>query len=151
MIAKLKLFLGLNFSPSEPSNGKVLNHYQAEGYARDLSLAGGGWRLPTRAELKSLYDTTKPGNVDPVFNVGDKWVWTSELYDEIKSMPAAVGFYFYDGGEKAADRGNKNRHDKRVLAVRSGQSILDSEKASVPSLPTGAYKGVRNYENGINT
>ena len=142
--------LGLEWAPS---NGKALNHYQAESYARDLSLAGGGWRLPTRAELKSLYDTTKPGNVDPVFNVGDKWVWTSELYNEI-TLPAAVGFYFYDGGEKAGDRANsKHQDNRRVLAVRSGQSILDSEKASAAShiaaaYKTGAYKGVRNYENG---
>ncbi|MHB8109469.1 MAG: tetratricopeptide repeat protein [Syntrophorhabdaceae bacterium] len=131
-----------------PSNGKGLNHYQAEGYVRDLSLDGGGWRLPTRVELKSLYDITKPGNVDPVFNVGDKWVWASELYNEIPSVPAAVGFYFYDGGGKAGDRANKNRHDRRVLAVRSGQSSLDSQKAFVSSPLTGSYKGVRNYENG---
>jgi hypothetical protein len=142
--------LGLEWAPS---NGQVLNHYQAAGYARDLSLAGGGWRLPTRAELKSLYDTTKPGNVDPVFNVGDKWVWTSELWNEI-TLPAAVGFYFYDGGEKAGDRDNENRqNNRRALAVRSGQSILDSEKASAASriaaaYNTGAYKGTRTYANG---
>jgi len=129
-----------------PSNGQALNHYQAEGYARGLSLAGGGWRLPTRAELKSLYDKTKPGNVDPVFGVGDKWVWTSELWNE-STLPGAVGFYFYDGGEKGGDRDNINRHDRRVLAVRAGQSIvLDSEKASVTSLPTGAQEGVRTYK-----
>jgi hypothetical protein len=143
--------LGLEWAPS---NGQVLNHYQAEGYARGLSLAGGGWRLPTRAELESLYDTTKPGNVDPVFNVGNMWVWTSELYDEVPSVPCAVGFYFYEGKPKAGDRDNINRRDnRRGLAVRSGQSIVDSEKASAASriaaaYKTGAYKGVRNYENG---
>lgn len=137
--------LGLEWAPS---NGQVLNHYQAEGYARDLSLAGGGWRLPTRAELKSLYDKSKPGNVDPVFNVGEKWVWTSELYNEIPSLPCAVGFFFYDGEVKAGDRANEKRPDnRRALAVRSGQSP-DSQKASIPSLLTGAYKGVRTYENG---
>jgi hypothetical protein len=36
----------------------------------------------------------------------------------------------------------------RALPVRSGKIVLDSEKASVTSPPTGAYKGVRNYENG---
>jgi hypothetical protein len=141
--------LGLEWAPS---NGQAFNHYQAEGYARDLSLAGGGWRLPTRAELKSLYDKSKPGNVAPVFGVGDKWVWTSELTGS--DIPgAACGFYFYDGTERGGDRDNKNRHDRRVLAVRSGQSNLDSEKASAASriaaaYKTGAYKGVRNYENG---
>ncbi len=143
--------LGLEWAPS---NGQVLNHYQAEGYARDLSLAGGGWRLPTREELKSLYDKTKLGNVDPVFGVGDMWVWTSELWNEVPSMPGAVGFYFYDGGEKGGDRDNIGRHNnRRALAVRSGQNVVDPEKASAASriaaaYKTGAYKGVRNYENG---
>jgi len=112
--------LGLEWAPS---NGQVLNHYQAEGYARGLSLAGGGWRLPTRAELTSLYDKTKPGNVDPVFGVGDKWVWTSELWNE-STLPCAVGFYFYEGKEKAGDRENPKGVDRRALAVRSGQSIV---------------------------
>jgi tetratricopeptide (TPR) repeat protein len=136
--------LGLEWAPSD---GQVLNHYQAEGYARDLSLAGGGWRLPTSEELKSLYDKTKPGNVDPVFGVGDQWVWTSELYNGLSSLPAAIGFYFYDGGVKGGDRDNiKRQNNRRALAVRSGQSIVDSEKASVTILPTGANKGVRSYK-----
>jgi len=40
---------------------------------------------------------------------------------------------------------------EQTVKVKIGnrQSIVpDSEKASVPSPPTGAYKGVRNYENG---
>jgi tetratricopeptide (TPR) repeat protein len=131
--------LGLEWAPS---NGQVLNHYQAEGYARDLSLAGGGWRLPTRAELKSLYDKSKPGNVDPVFGVGDKWVWTSELYNEVPSMPGACGFYFYDGTERAGDRANSKRPDnRRALAVRSGKIVLDSKNASVPDNAIGGYLG----------
>ncbi|MHB8137955.1 MAG: Lcl domain-containing protein [Smithellaceae bacterium] len=132
-----------------PSSGPAVNHYQAEEYVRGLSLAGGGWRLPTRAELKSLYDTTKPGNVDPVFKVGNMWVWTSELYNEIPSSRAAVFFKFDNGGEYA----NTRVIIHNVLAVRSGQSNLDSEKASAASRITGAYqagtyRGVRNYENG---
>jgi tetratricopeptide (TPR) repeat protein len=135
--------LGLEWAPSD---GQVLNHYQAEGYARGLSLAGGGWRLPTRDELKSLYDKTKPGNVDPVFGVGDMWVWTSELWNEA-SIPGAIGFYFYDGGVKGGDRDNiKRQNNRRALAVRSGQSIVDSEKASAASLSAGAHKGVRTYK-----
>ena len=134
--------LGLEWAPSD---GQVLNHYQAEGYARDLSLAGGGWRLPTREELKSLYDKTKPGNVDPVFGVGDQWVWTSELWNEVPSVPGGVGFYFYDGRVKGGDRDNIGRqNNRRALAVRSGQSIApDSVKVS---LPTGVDKGVRTYK-----
>ncbi|MGO9016173.1 MAG: DUF1566 domain-containing protein [Dissulfurispiraceae bacterium] len=57
---------------------RKMNYHQADEYARNLNLAGGGWRLPTIEELKSLYDTTKPGNVDPVFNIIKNWAWTSE-------------------------------------------------------------------------
>ena len=40
---------------------------------------------------------------------------------------------------------------EQTVKVKIGNrqsTVLDSEKASVPSPPTGAYKGVRNYENG---
>jgi hypothetical protein len=71
-----------------PAPDRSMNHYEAEKYARNLSLAGGGWRLPTRAELKSLYDTSKPKHIDPVFNI-DIWVWgwTSELEEEKGFFP----------------------------------------------------------------
>ncbi len=58
--------LGLQWAPAPD---QAMNHYQAEEYARNLSLAGGGWRLPTRAELKSLYDKSRPGGADPKFNL----------------------------------------------------------------------------------
>ena len=52
-----------------PAPDLPMSYHNAEEYARHLSLAGGEWRLPTRAELKSLYDESKPGSVDPKFNV----------------------------------------------------------------------------------
>ena len=62
--------LGLQWAPA-PDNQPMNHYYQAEEYARNLSLAGGGWRLPTMAELKSLYDKSKPGGADPMFHVSD--------------------------------------------------------------------------------
>jgi hypothetical protein len=44
-----------------------MSHLKAEKYARNLSLAGGRWRLPTRDELKSLYDLVKPAAVAQEF------------------------------------------------------------------------------------
>ena len=58
--------LGLQWAPVPD---RTMDHDQAEEYARNLSLAGGGWRLPTREELISLYDESKPGGADPVFNI----------------------------------------------------------------------------------
>ena len=34
-----------------------MNWDQANAYAQNLRLAGGGWRMPTRTELHSLYQT----------------------------------------------------------------------------------------------
>ncbi|MCG6535160.1 MAG: DUF1566 domain-containing protein, partial [Syntrophales bacterium LBB04] len=87
--------LGLQWAPS---NGQSMDHYKAEEYAQNLSLAGGGWRLPTRAELRSLYDTSKPTKIDPVFNIDRDWVWTSEL----DGSSFAWGFTFSSGYEYRA-------------------------------------------------
>ncbi len=101
--------LGLQWAPAPD---RTMNHYQAEEYVRSLSLAGGGWRLPTRDELKSLYDKYKPGGADPMFHVSAFWVWASEL------DASSVAWYFYFGN------GRELSHDCsypyfRVLAVRS--------------------------------
>jgi uncharacterized caspase-like protein len=103
--------LGLQWAPAPD---RVMTHYEAEKYAQNLSLSGGGWRLPTRAELKSLYDTSKSGNADPVFGVGGKFVWTSEL----EGSSSAWVFFFNTGDEDTLTRaGSFNFY--RVLAVRS--------------------------------
>ena len=61
--------LGLQWVPAP---NRRMSHDQAEEYARNLSLAGGGWRLPTRAELRSLYNLSQPGGADPMFNVSNR-------------------------------------------------------------------------------
>jgi len=101
--------LGLQWAP-DPD--RTMNHYQAEEYARNLSIAGGGWRLPTRAELKSLYDKSKPGGADPKFDVSYMWAWTSEL--EAASFAWYFNFYYGNEGSFARDDSSG-----RVLAVRS--------------------------------
>ena len=103
--------LGLQW---DPVPDRAMNHYEAEKYARNLSLAGGGWRLPTRAELTSLYDTSKPGNADTIFGVDNKLVWTSEL----DGVSYAWYFNFNDGYEHSRTRDFSNT-DVRVLTVRS--------------------------------
>lgn len=97
-----------------PANGQSMNHYQAEEYAKNLNLAGDGWRLPTIAELQSLKD-----NLDPVFNVkdgyfGGHWVWSSELNGSSKAWLFVFNLGVKEGGfsrEYSDDSG-------RVLAVR---------------------------------
>lgn len=100
-----------------PARDWEMTHYEAEKYVSSLSLAGGGWRLPTRAELRSIYDASKPGLVDPKFKVGGKLVWTSEL----DADSSAWYSNFYSGGEYTYTRNPHCNFYFYALAVRSRQ------------------------------
>lgn len=116
-----------------PANGQAMSHYHAEEYARNLSLAGGGWRLPTMAEVTSLLDFSQSNNVDPVFNINlddpvfntDLHEWTSEVYDVWTSEVYAADpswAWLFDFGAGESDRGPRGEasyRSARVLAVRS--------------------------------
>jgi hypothetical protein len=69
---------------------------QARDWAANLAVAGGGWRLPTLAELKVLYQKgASPINMDPLFQAGGAWVWSGEL----RNAWSAWGYAFYNGLE----------------------------------------------------
>lgn len=98
---------GLQWSPS---NGQAMNHYQAEGYVRSLNLDGGGWRLPTIAELRQIHP------VHPMLSAtSDNWAWSSELCNDYGSSGPRV---FGDGNDYCITR-YSSRTDFPVLAVRS--------------------------------
>ena len=104
--------LGLQWVPAPD---REMNYYQAEEYVRKLSLAGGGWRLPTRWELANLYNRSSPGGADPKFNVSERWVWTSELDGPYLA-------WFFNFGYGTAGRGYRDSsyyYTPGVLAVRS--------------------------------
>lgn len=132
-------------------NGANIDWKGAKSYCENYR--GGGytdWRMPTQGELAGLYDSNKSYkatqhdysvHLTELIQLSTCCPWASET----RGSDAAL-FHFYLG-----DRHRSHQSydvGKRALPVRSAQSILDSEKASVPSSPTGAYKGVRTYENG---
>lgn len=95
-----------------PSNGQAMNHFQAEGYVRSLALDGGGWRLPTIAELRQIH----PGL--PLLNdTSGNWVWSGEPCNNFGS-PGARGFSIGNGYEDCVLRAT-SYFDNRVVAVRS--------------------------------
>jgi hypothetical protein len=87
---------------------------QAKAWTENLTVAGGGWRMPTRAELKGIYQKGAAANhMDPLFQTVSVWVWSGELKD-----PAfAWGLAFYNGQEgwHSVDYG----YGRLAFAVRS--------------------------------
>uniref|UniRef100_A0A7V4G8G8 DUF1566 domain-containing protein n=1 Tax=Desulfobacca acetoxidans TaxID=60893 RepID=A0A7V4G8G8_9BACT len=70
--------------------------HEAKAWTEHLTVAGGGWRLPTLAELKALYQKGASAiHTDPAFQAPGAWVWSGEL----KDPSFAWGFAFYSGLE----------------------------------------------------
>jgi len=105
--------LGIQWTPAPD---RTMNHYQAEKYASELSLAGGGWHLPTIEQLKSLFDPSKRGGIDAKFNVGEYWIWTSQLDG---SSGAWDCNFLVDSGRRCRRDDAYANGTVRVLAVRS--------------------------------
>ncbi len=77
------------------------NWNQAKSWTESLSVAGGGWRMPTVYELKAIYQKdTSPTNMDPIFQTTGGWVWSGQMGEtSSRGYPAAWGFYFLRGRE----------------------------------------------------
>jgi len=89
------------------------NYEQAEELVATNKVAGGGWRMPTRQELNTLYQKgIGERNMDPAFKTTGYWVW-----GEPRDSSSAWAFDFYGGGEYWRDRSRSG--DYRVFGVRS--------------------------------
>jgi hypothetical protein len=68
---------------------------EAGSYCEKLDLAGGGWRLPTRAELLTLVD---PSEQAPKLDkhafpaTPSTWFWTTTMFIDIAASAWAVNF-----------------------------------------------------------
>ena len=73
---------------------------EAGAYCSNLTLGGGGWRLPTRIELMSLVDYTSP---NPVIDMSAfpetpaDYFWSSSIYAGDAMSAWNVNFKFSDG------------------------------------------------------
>jgi hypothetical protein len=98
----------------DPDTGTDYN--KAVAWVAGCNIAGGGWRMPTRAELKGLYaKDIGPRNMDPVFKTTGWWVWA-----EPRDSSSAWRIYFNDCGEGWGSRGNYDGSG-RVFAVRTAK------------------------------
>ncbi|MCX5890305.1 MAG: DUF1566 domain-containing protein [Deltaproteobacteria bacterium] len=90
------------------------NWHQAKAWTENLTVAGGGWRLPTVAELKAIYQKgASPTNMDPIFQTTRVWVWSGQMDD----ARTAWGFAFYSG--LVNSHGLNYGYGRLAFAVRS--------------------------------
>ena len=90
------------------------NWAEAKSWVQSLNLEGGGWRMPSSDELKTLY---KKGagdrNMTPLLKTTGWWVWSGET----KDSSGAWIFNFNYGARDGYDR--HGSHGTRAFAVRS--------------------------------
>ncbi len=87
---------------------------EAKSWVANLTVAGGGWRMPTREELRTLYQKDAgTRNMTPLLETTGWWVWSGET----KDSSAACYFFFDSGREFWVSRSNSII--SRGFAVRS--------------------------------
>lgn len=80
---------------TDASAGRGLSQPQAMVACEAVSIAGGGWRAPTRQELQSFLDLSreKPAFHPPAFPfVKPSWYWSSDLAAWSPGSAWGVGF-----------------------------------------------------------
>lgn len=108
---------------------KDMNFTEAKEWAKNLTSCEGDWRLPTRDEIKDLYNPKfkvgKPwkspskksyqAKIDPAFNAIGKgiWVWTGEIKDEKFSY-----LFSFDNGNLGWSIHDLATPCRRAFAVR---------------------------------
>jgi hypothetical protein len=97
--------------PNQGTNWK-----DAKAWTENLTVAGGGWRLPTVSELKALYQKgISPTNIDPIFQTTGTWIWSVHLKDD-----SSAYCYSFRYGKEHWWRLDFS-YNGRVFAVRSRQ------------------------------
>lgn len=91
------------------------NYSQAMQWVSSCTVAGGGWRMPTRVELKTLYQQgVGKRNMDPAFKTTGWHVWAEP---DPRHSSSAWAFSFDGGLEQRETRDNS--FNRRVFGVRS--------------------------------
>ena len=93
------------------------NWDEARKWVEGLSIAGGGWHMPSRSELRGLSQkgvrSEDPKYLPPIFKTSGRWVWS----DETHGSSPAWNFRFSNGGETWP--GLYLGYGSRAFAVRS--------------------------------
>jgi len=102
---------GLEWLPGPDQN---FSWYDAKRWTKNLTISGGGWRMPTIEELKTLYEKDRgTRNMTPLLNTTGYRVWSGETKG---SSARNFGFTF---GYRSWGNRNNSLAKIRAFAVRS--------------------------------
>lgn len=105
---------GLQWVPAPDAD---MTWFHADDYVKHLRVAGGGWRLPTVAELKSLNDRIWALGGNDALGVKDKFVWSTEI--DTSKAPSGAWAFGFDFGLVGTGSRRLTSGDAYVLAVRT--------------------------------
>ena len=89
--------------------GRHMSWDEAREWAEGIEIDGGGWRLPMRKELETLYQEGKgKRNITRLLETVDWWVWSADHDDSLSSS-----LFDFSGGTK-----DWHSRNPRAYAVR---------------------------------
>ena len=132
MWKKIDLYQEKKIWSSWEDSQKLIESFNKEAYAKYSD-----WRLPTRKELKSLYEQDKKVpwkyywtenvvHIDPIFGYSHCCFWSSELYKD----KYAWGFNYISGRDYPSMKGGGQYH-LSLSTIRPVRSILDTDSLNV--------------------
>ena len=132
MWKKIDLYQEKKIWSSWEDSQKLIESFNKETYAKYSD-----WRLPTRKELKSLYEEDKKVpwkyywtenvvHIDPIFGYSHCCFWSSELYKD----KYAWGFNYISGRDYPSMKGGGQYH-LSLSTIRPVRSIVDTDSLNV--------------------
>ena len=128
MWKKIDLYQEKKIWSSWEESQKLIESFNEQGYAKYSD-----WRLPTRKELKSLYEEDKNVpwkyywtenviHIDPIFGYSHCCFWSSELYKD----KYAWGFNYIGGKDYPSMKGGGQYH-LSLSTIRPVRSVMDED------------------------
>jgi len=102
--------------------------HQADKWVKGLDVGGGGWRLPTKNDLKSIYSRkTGKRNMSPLLKTTGWWVWSAHTANIYSWYQKA---YYFKGHSKYKRRYDTATVSMRAFAVRSRKDVSQIKSAT---------------------